>query len=76
MAASMIAATGREVIVVGNGGVPDWAERGFPMTTEDTTPERITAMRRMRIHSHSVAILKPFEDHYYGRMLGVAYAEI
>lgn len=37
MAASILAATGREVIVVGKGGVPDWAERGFPMTTEETT---------------------------------------
>lgn len=37
MAASMIAATGREVIAVGKGGVPDWAEKGFPVTTQDTT---------------------------------------
>jgi hydroxyacylglutathione hydrolase len=36
MAASMIAATGREVIVVGKGGVLDWVERGFPVTTEET----------------------------------------
>jgi hydroxyacylglutathione hydrolase len=36
MAASIIAATGREVVVVGRGGVPDWAERGFPVTTEET----------------------------------------
>ncbi len=35
MAASMIAATGREVIVVGKGGVPDWAEHGFPVATEE-----------------------------------------
>lgn len=38
MAASIIAATGREVIVVGKGGVPDWAERGYPLTTEETLP--------------------------------------
>ncbi len=37
MAASIIAATGREVIVVGRGGVPDWAERGFPLTTQEAT---------------------------------------
>jgi hydroxyacylglutathione hydrolase len=35
MAASMIAATGREVIVVGKGGVPDWAEHGFPVATKE-----------------------------------------
>jgi len=37
MAASIIAATGREVVVVGRGGVPDWAERGFPLTTQEAT---------------------------------------
>ena len=36
MAASILAATGREVIVVGRGGVPDWAERGYPLTTGET----------------------------------------
>lgn len=36
MAASIIAATGCEVVVVGRGGVPDWAERGFPVTEEET----------------------------------------
>jgi hydroxyacylglutathione hydrolase len=33
IAASMIAATGREVMAV-VGGVPDWIERGLPCTTE------------------------------------------
>jgi hydroxyacylglutathione hydrolase len=37
MAASIIAATGREVVVVGRGGVPDWAEHGFPLTTQEAT---------------------------------------
>ncbi|HVB74114.1 MAG TPA: MBL fold metallo-hydrolase [Ktedonobacteraceae bacterium] len=37
MAASIIAATGREVVAVGRGGVPDWTERGFPVTTEEET---------------------------------------
>lgn len=33
IAASMIAATGREVIAV-RGGMPDWTNRGFPTNTE------------------------------------------
>ncbi len=37
MAASIIAATGCEVVVVGRGGVPDWAERGFPLTTQEAS---------------------------------------
>jgi len=37
IAASMIAATGRQVIAV-HGGVPDWIARGFPTTTDDATP--------------------------------------
>lgn len=36
MAASILAATGREVVVVGQGGIPDWTERGFPVTMEET----------------------------------------
>ena len=48
MAASIIAATGREVIAVGKGGVPDWAERGYPMTTEETT----TAHHDHATHAH------------------------
>ncbi len=39
MAASIVAATGCEVVVVGQGGVPDWAERGFPLTTEETASQ-------------------------------------
>jgi hydroxyacylglutathione hydrolase len=35
VAASMLAATGREVIAV-DGGMGDWDERGLPTTTEDT----------------------------------------
>jgi len=37
MAASILAATGREVVAVGRGGIPDWTERGFPVTTEEAT---------------------------------------
>ncbi len=40
MAASIIAATGREVIAVNPGGVPEWAERGYPITTEEKMPAR------------------------------------
>jgi hydroxyacylglutathione hydrolase len=36
IAASMIAATGRQVMAVGKGGVPDWMERGWPSTAEET----------------------------------------
>jgi len=35
IAASMLAATGRNVIAVSPGGVPDWIKRGWPSTTED-----------------------------------------
>lgn len=38
MAASILAATGREVITVNPGGMPDWMERGYPITKGDTTP--------------------------------------
>ncbi len=50
MAASIIVATGREVIVVGGGGVPDWAERGYPITTEDITPH--AAHHEHATHAH------------------------
>jgi hydroxyacylglutathione hydrolase len=36
IAASMIAATGRQVIAVGKGGVPDWMDRDWPSTVEET----------------------------------------
>ncbi len=36
IAASMIAATGREVIAV-QGGVPDWKDRGLPVTSGETS---------------------------------------
>jgi hydroxyacylglutathione hydrolase len=39
MAASILAATGREVVAVGQGGIPDWTERGFPVTMEETASQ-------------------------------------
>ena len=36
IAASMIAATGREVMAV-QGGVPDWIARGLPISTDETS---------------------------------------
>ena len=49
MAASMIAATGREVIAVGKGGVPDWAERGFPLATDEAD---VSAHHDEAAHAH------------------------
>lgn len=49
IAASMIAATGREVIVVGKGGVPDWAEHGFPVAMEEAD---VSGHHDDAVHAH------------------------
>lgn len=48
--ASIIAATGRQVIAV-QGGVPDWTQRGLPTVTgEDAVPQ--TSEHEHVIHAH------------------------
>lgn len=50
MAASMIAATGRQVIAVGKGGVSDWIERGWPSTTEEMVVPETDADQATHAH--------------------------
>ena len=49
MAASIIAATGREVVVVGQGGTPDWAERGYPIATGESV---VSMLHDEAMHAH------------------------
>ncbi len=49
IAASIIAASGREVMVV-QGGVPDWAERGWPIETASTSSS--TVVSDSSTHAH------------------------
>lgn len=48
IAASMIAATGRQVIAV-QGGMPDWSERGLPTSSSEVT----TAVHSHQDHIHA-----------------------
>ncbi|MHB8599440.1 MAG: MBL fold metallo-hydrolase [Ktedonobacteraceae bacterium] len=49
IAASMIAATGRQVIAV-QGGVPDWTERGLPTETGQSAP--VVHQHHDHTHAH------------------------
>jgi hydroxyacylglutathione hydrolase len=49
IAASILAATGREVIAV-QGGVPDWIERGWPSTTD--AEAGVTVSHDQATHAH------------------------
>jgi len=49
IAASILAATGREVIAV-QGGVPDWIERGWPSTTD--AQAGVTVSHDQATHAH------------------------
>lgn len=51
IAASILAATGRQVISVGGGGVPDWVNRGWPSTKENDIPT-LLADRNNDEHAH------------------------
>jgi hydroxyacylglutathione hydrolase len=51
IAASILAATGREVIAVTRGGVPDWINRGWPSTTEDTNTAPVVPLKQSE-HAH------------------------
>ncbi len=51
IAASILAATGRQVIAVGGGGVPDWIKQGWPSTSEEKAPTPV-AQRDQGAHAH------------------------
>lgn len=50
MAASLIAATGRQVIVVGKGGMPDWIERGWPSISEASSSPPAPQDQAVHVH--------------------------
>ncbi|GER85172.1 MAG: MBL fold metallo-hydrolase [Thermogemmatispora sp.] len=51
IAASMLAATGREVVAV-DGGVPDWQERGLPLVTEPAEEPTLPTAEDLATHAH------------------------
>lgn len=52
IAASMLAATGRTVIAVGQGGMADWIERGLPYETEEPAEIDLSRLPDRVTHAH------------------------
>ncbi len=52
IAASMLAATGRKVIAVGQGGMADWLERGLPYETIDPPEVDLSRLPEQVTHAH------------------------
>ncbi len=52
IAASMLAATGRKVIAVGQGGMADWLERGLPYETIDPPEIDLSRLPEQDTHAH------------------------
>ncbi|WP_069804060.1 MBL fold metallo-hydrolase [Thermogemmatispora onikobensis] len=51
IAASMLAATGREVVAV-DGGVPDWQARGLPLESEPAEEAALPSAEDLATHAH------------------------
>jgi hydroxyacylglutathione hydrolase len=52
IAASILAATGRKVIAVGQGGMADWMERGLPYETEEPPQIDLSRLPEQVTHAH------------------------
>jgi hydroxyacylglutathione hydrolase len=52
IAASILAATGRKVIAVGQGGMADWIERGLPYETEEPPKIDLSRLPEQVTHAH------------------------
>jgi hydroxyacylglutathione hydrolase len=52
IAASLLAATGRKVIVVGQGGMADWLERGLPSEVEEPPQIDLSRLPEQVSHAH------------------------
>ncbi len=52
IAASMLTATGRKVIAVGQGGMADWLERGLPYQTIDPPEIDLSCLPEQVTHAH------------------------
>jgi hydroxyacylglutathione hydrolase len=52
IAASILAATGRKVIAVGQGGMADWMERGLPYETEEPPEIDLSRLPEQVTHAH------------------------